>query len=241
MIIALAQIVSHPHKDGYGYRILNGTYAGIEFKASDPYRALAAHNEGCDEIGVQFSPDDQFARITTPEWADIFPEEDVCGTCGVVYALAAMTSRGRDGRACFSCAEIATCPGCKRPAHATESDDDGYHPECRPGQTAASLVRGGAVVEVRSTMRVRVEMRPPRAGEVAWCVPVTFTPAQALADVIAAAESEVNTGTPHGYGWLTRDNLPDVDLEPDEDGMPMRNITVIVEDEQRTSGMVVVL
>lgn len=24
------------------------------------------------------------------------------------------------------------CPGCGKPAHASETDDDGYHPGCRP-------------------------------------------------------------------------------------------------------------
>lgn len=36
--------------------------------------------------------------------------------------------------------EIPTCPGCQRPAHATETDDDGYHPGCRPA-TNTSFTR----------------------------------------------------------------------------------------------------
>jgi len=32
--------------------------------------------------------------------------------------------------------EVPKCPGCERPAHASETDDDGYHEGCRPRSDA---------------------------------------------------------------------------------------------------------
>jgi len=37
--------------------------------------------------------------------------------------------------------ELELCPGCGEPAHATESDDDGYHAGCRPDAREAALER----------------------------------------------------------------------------------------------------
>lgn len=34
---------------------------------------------------------------------------------------------------------VDRCGGCGKPAHASETDDDGYHPECRPGIDATQL------------------------------------------------------------------------------------------------------
>lgn len=49
--------------------------------------------------------------------------------------------------------EIQTCPGCQSPAHATETDDENYHPECRQADdrnlTARKMVRVMAPVGAR--------------------------------------------------------------------------------------------
>jgi len=91
-----------------------------------------------------------------------------------------------------------------------------------------------ALVEIHDVLRVWIELRPPRKGELTWSVPEGSTPEEALALVLrergnwACGEA--------GFGCRAfRDGMPEFeDTNEDEDEGRVRNIVVHVEHVQTT-------
>ncbi len=53
---------------------------------------------------------------------------------------------------------VDRCTGCGKPAHASETDDDGYHPECRPA-SAVDLQRILVVTDEPALLRIANALR----------------------------------------------------------------------------------
>lgn len=81
-----------------------------------------------------------------------------------------------------------------------------------------------ALVEIRDVIRVWVELRAPKKGELMWSVPANATPAEALDHVVCGRE-DWSTGEA-GFGYRARADQPEFEMYGEE---PLRNIVVHVE------------
>lgn len=95
-----------------------------------------------------------------------------------------------------------------------------------------------ATVEIRDVIHVWIEFRAPRKGELAWAVPASAGPEEALEHVIAGRDDLTRLpGGESGFGYHAPCDLPEFDLSggliQDEPGTvpdePSRNIVVHVE------------
>lgn len=84
-----------------------------------------------------------------------------------------------------------------------------------------------ALVEFRDVVRVWIEFRAPKKGELTWSVPVDASPEEALAQVVGERD-DLASGEA-GFGCRTfRDDTPEFEVE-DEENLSVRNIVVHVE------------
>jgi len=82
-----------------------------------------------------------------------------------------------------------------------------------------------ALIEFRDVIRVWIELRAPKKGELTWSVPADASPEEALEHVLVGRD--VWTAGEAGFGYRAfRDNTPEFE-DADEDRC--RNIVVHVE------------
>jgi len=85
-----------------------------------------------------------------------------------------------------------------------------------------------ALVEIRDVIHVWIEFRAPKKGELTWAVPDCLSPAEALEHVIVGRE--VWSAGEAGFGYLTRQDLPEFETErADGEDLRVRNIVVHVD------------
>jgi hypothetical protein len=88
------------------------------------------------------------------------------------------------------------------------------------------VVSAKALVELRDVIRVWIEMRAPKKGELTWAVPVEATPEEALDHVIAGRD-DWSAGEA-GFGYRAfRDVTPE--FEEEDKDLHLRNIVVHVD------------
>ena len=86
-----------------------------------------------------------------------------------------------------------------------------------------------ALVEIRDVIRVWIEFRAPRKGELMWSVPDCATPEEALEHVLVGRD-EWSSGEA-GFGYRAfRDVTPEFEVESaDDEDLRVRNIVVHVD------------
>ena len=87
-----------------------------------------------------------------------------------------------------------------------------------------------ALVEIRETIRVWIEMRAPKRGELAWRVPDCLTPAEALEHVLVGRD-DWSSGEA-GFGYHAHRDMPEfetVDEGDDIGDLRYRHIVVHVD------------
>lgn len=84
-----------------------------------------------------------------------------------------------------------------------------------------------AIAEIHDVLELRIEMRPPKQGEIGWVVGVDATEEEAIHDVISGRD--VDGSGAYGFGWLADDDNPEFDSNSRTGEIYGRNITVIVE------------
>lgn len=83
-----------------------------------------------------------------------------------------------------------------------------------------------ALVEVHDVIRVWIEMRAPRKGELTWSVPADASPGKALEHVLM--ERDIWASGEAGFGCRAfREVMPE--FEDTDEGLRIRNIVVHVE------------
>jgi hypothetical protein len=90
-----------------------------------------------------------------------------------------------------------------------------------------------ASCEVSDVIAVRVEMRPPKKGEIGWCVDADLMPTEALADVLKERDT-LDVGA-YGYGWVAENDQPEYDRNHLGE-ITGRNITIIAEPVRTHTG-----
>lgn len=86
---------------------------------------------GILDVWLVYSPSANTWRIVPREMG----ARTYDGEATHMFTIDGHKSEGEHAREIFAIVSnttIPTCPGCKRPAHASESDDDHYHAGCRP-------------------------------------------------------------------------------------------------------------
>jgi hypothetical protein len=84
-----------------------------------------------------------------------------------------------------------------------------------------------ALVEFRDVVRVWIEFRPPKPGELTWSVPADASPEEALAHVVGWRD-DLASGEA-GFGCRAfREDTPEFEVD-DEENQCLRNIVVHVE------------
>ena len=82
-----------------------------------------------------------------------------------------------------------------------------------------------ALIEIRDVIRVWIEFRAPKQGELTWSVPEQLTPEEALEHVLVGRD--VWSSGEAGFGYHAfRAVTPEIEVEND---MRVRNIVVHVE------------
>ncbi len=84
-----------------------------------------------------------------------------------------------------------------------------------------------AIVELRDVIRVWVELRAPKKGELMWCVPAEATPAEAL-DHVVCGRDVWSTGEA-GFGYRAPQDMPEIEADDRDDDLRYRHIVVHVE------------
>lgn len=85
-----------------------------------------------------------------------------------------------------------------------------------------------ALVEVRDTLRVWIEFRAPKKGELTWAVPDSSSPEEALEHVLVGRD--VWSSGEAGFGYRTfRDVTPEFEVEDEAEDLRVRNIVVHVD------------
>jgi hypothetical protein len=92
-------------------------------------------------------------------------------------------------------------------------------------------VSAKALVEFRDVVRVWIEFRAPKKGELMWTVPDCSTPAEALEHVVVGRD-DWKSGEA-GFGYRARGDQPEFELVDEGDGpdnlLRYRNVVVHVE------------
>lgn len=87
---------------------------------------------------------------------------------------------------------------------------------------------GVALVEIRDVVRVWIEFRAPRKGDLMWAVPCDATPAEALDEVLCGRDDH-RAGIV-GFGYFATHNEPEFDDQMSDDPDDwLRNVVVHVE------------
>jgi hypothetical protein len=87
-----------------------------------------------------------------------------------------------------------------------------------------------ALFEFHDVIRVWIEFRAPRKGELMWSVPDCLTPEEALEHVVVGRD--VWTSGEAGFGYRARADQPEFDMldgDADDDDLRTRNVVVHVE------------
>lgn len=87
-----------------------------------------------------------------------------------------------------------------------------------------------AAIEIRDVIRVWIEFRAPKKGELAWAVPAEATPEEALEHMLVGRDDW--TGGEAGFGYRARRDMPEfetIDQDDDLGDLPTRHIVVHVE------------
>lgn len=93
---------------------------------------------------------------------------------------------------------------------------------------------GKALVEIRDVIRVWIEFRAPKNGELTWSVPADATPEEALEHVLVGRDTWPSGEAGFGY-WAFRDVTPEFEIQDghelwmEDTGQRVRNIVVHVE------------
>jgi hypothetical protein len=91
-------------------------------------------------------------------------------------------------------------------------------------------VSAKALIEFHDVIRVWIEFRAPKKGELAWSVPANATPEEAL-DHMFCGRDDWSSGE-SGFGYRVHRDMPEFEtVHQDEDlgDFPTRNIVVHVE------------
>lgn len=91
-----------------------------------------------------------------------------------------------------------------------------------------------AAIEFRDVIRVWIEFRAPKKGELTWAVPVGATPEEALEHVLVGRDSLTcrTLNGVAGFGYHTLCDLPEFEIHDAAgfiDAEPTRNIVVHVD------------
>lgn len=85
-----------------------------------------------------------------------------------------------------------------------------------------------ALIELRDTIRVWIEFRAPKKGELTWAVPDCCSPEEALEHVVCGRDDWA--GGEAGFGYRARrDVTPEFEFDDTEESLRMRNLVVHVE------------
>ena len=85
-----------------------------------------------------------------------------------------------------------------------------------------------ALIEFRDVIRVWIELRAPKKGELMWNVPANATPEEALEHVVVGRDDW--TSGECGFGYRAHQDAPEFEmLSADDEDMRTRNIVVRVE------------
>lgn len=91
-----------------------------------------------------------------------------------------------------------------------------------------------AVIEIRDVVRIWIEFRAPKKGDLMWTVPDCLTPAEALEHVVVGRDT-VDAGE-FGFGYHAHRDMPEfetIDEGDDLGELRYRHVVVHV-DHQRT-------
>lgn len=91
-----------------------------------------------------------------------------------------------------------------------------------------------AVIEIRDVLRVWIEFRAPKKGDLMWSVPDCLTPAETLEHVVVGRDT-VDAGE-FGFGYHAHRDMPEFEMVDEGDDLGelrYRHIVVHV-DHQRT-------
>jgi len=84
-----------------------------------------------------------------------------------------------------------------------------------------------ALLEFRDVIRVWIEFRPPRKGELMWSIPENLTPAEALEHVVCGRDAW-STGEA-GFGYRANRDQPEFEtIGEDETFGPLRSRNIVV-------------
>ena len=86
---------------------------------------------------------------------------------------------------------------------------------------------GNALIEIRDVIRVWIEFRAPKKGELTWAVPDCLTPEEALEHVLVGRD--VWSSGEAGFGWRTRRDLPEFEIADEDEDLRFRHIVVHVD------------
>ena len=85
-----------------------------------------------------------------------------------------------------------------------------------------------ALVEIRDVIRVWIDLRAPKKGELTWAVPASASPEEALEQVLAGRD--VWSSGECGFGYRAwRDHTPEFEDDDIDGEVPTRNIVIHVE------------
>jgi hypothetical protein len=92
-------------------------------------------------------------------------------------------------------------------------------------------VSAKALIELRDVIRVWIEFRAPKKGELMWSVPANATPEEALEHVVVGRD--VWSSGEAGFAYRTHRDVPEFEsmeaADDDFGDLPTRNIVVHVE------------
>jgi hypothetical protein len=89
------------------------------------------------------------------------------------------------------------------------------------------VVSAKAVIELRDVIRVWIEFRAPRKGELTWPVPERCSPEEALEHVLVGRGAW--SAGEAGFGYRAFRDMPEFEIEDEVEGLRVRNIVVHVD------------
>lgn len=84
-----------------------------------------------------------------------------------------------------------------------------------------------ALIEFRDVIRVWIEFRAPKKGELTWSVPADATPAEALDHVVCGRDDWASGEA--GFGYRATRDQPEFELFDEDEDLQSRNIVVHVD------------